>query len=56
MKKVTEGLKAVAETVALCKPNVISAYPITPQTHIVEELAQIVSDGKLKCEFINVES
>jgi pyruvate ferredoxin oxidoreductase alpha subunit len=56
MKKVTEGLKAVAETVALCRPEVISAYPITPQTHIVEELAQIVADGKLKCEFINVES
>lgn len=56
MKKVTEGLKAVAESVALCRPDVISAYPITPQTHIVEELAQIVADGKLKCEFINVES
>lgn len=56
MKKVIEGLKAVAETVALCRPKVISAYPITPQTHIVEELAQIVADGKLKAEFINVES
>jgi len=56
VKKVIEGLKAVAETVALCRPKVISAYPITPQTHIVEELAQIVADGKLKAEFINVES
>ncbi|MFH1824575.1 MAG: transketolase C-terminal domain-containing protein [Candidatus Firestonebacteria bacterium] len=56
MKKVIEGLKAIAETVTLCRPKVISAYPITPQTHIVEELAQIVADGRLKTEFINVES
>ncbi|MEI7905114.1 MAG: transketolase C-terminal domain-containing protein [Candidatus Firestonebacteria bacterium] len=56
MKKVTEGLKAVAETVALCRPDVISAYPITPQTHIVEELSSIVANGRLKTEFINVES
>lgn len=56
MKRVAEGSKAVAEIVALCRPNVISAYPITPQTHIVEELAKIVADGKLKAEFINVES
>ena len=56
MKKVTEGLKAIAETVALCRPDVISAYPITPQTHIVEELSVIVANGRLKSEFINVES
>jgi len=51
-----EGSRAVAEFVKLCRPNVISAYPITPQTHIVEELAQIVADGDLKAEFVNVES
>jgi pyruvate ferredoxin oxidoreductase alpha subunit len=51
-----EGSKGVAEFVKLCRPNVISAYPITPQTHIVEDLAQIVADGELKAEFVNVES
>jgi pyruvate ferredoxin oxidoreductase alpha subunit len=39
----------------LCRPQVVSAYPITPQTVIVEELAQIVANGDLKAEFINVE-
>lgn len=47
---------AVARTVQMCKPGVVSAYPITPQTHIVEELAQMVADGHLKSEFVNVES
>jgi pyruvate ferredoxin oxidoreductase alpha subunit len=56
MLKQIEGSQAVADAVALCRPNVISAYPITPQTHIVEDLAQIVADGKLDCEFVNVES
>ncbi|HLA36845.1 MAG TPA: transketolase C-terminal domain-containing protein [Candidatus Brocadiales bacterium] len=52
----TEGSKAVAETVRLCRPNVIAAYPITPQTHISEELAQIVANGELKAEYVTVES
>lgn len=52
----TEGSKAVAETVRVCRPNVISAYPITPQTHIVEELSTMVANGQLKAEFVNVES
>ncbi|MFH0913048.1 MAG: pyruvate ferredoxin oxidoreductase, partial [Candidatus Omnitrophota bacterium] len=56
MKEFLEGSRAVAEVVRLCKPGVISAYPITPQTHIVEELAQIVADGKLDAQFVNVES
>lgn len=56
MRKFIEGSRAVAEFVSLCRPHVISAYPITPQTHIVEELAQIVADGELKSQFINVES
>lgn len=55
-RKFIEGSRAVAEFVTLCRPDVISAYPITPQTHIVEELAQIVADGELKSQFINVES
>jgi pyruvate ferredoxin oxidoreductase alpha subunit len=52
-----EGSLAVAQAVALCRPEVICAYPITPQTHIVEGLGEMVKDGELKnCEFINVES
>ena len=57
MLKQTEGSHAVAEAVALCRPQVICAYPITPQTHIVEGLGEMVKDGELvNCEFINVES
>lgn len=56
MKKFLEGSYAVAQAVKLCKPAVISAYPITPQTHIVENLAQFKADGKADYEFINVES
>ena len=56
MLKQIEGSQAVADSVALCRPHVISAYPITPQTHIVEDLASIVAEGKLDSEFINVES
>ncbi len=47
---------AVAEAVKACRPHVISAYPITPQTHIVENLSQFVADGELKAQFVNVES
>jgi pyruvate ferredoxin oxidoreductase alpha subunit len=56
MKEFLEGSRAIAEAVKRCKPGVISAYPITPQTHIVEELAQMVSDGHVRAQFINVES
>jgi pyruvate ferredoxin oxidoreductase alpha subunit len=57
MPRQIEGSRAVAETVALCRPEVIAAYPISPQTHIVEALSQIVKEGELApCEFINVES
>ena len=57
MLKQTEGSHAVAEAVALCRPQVICAYPISPQTHIVEGLSRIVKSGGLvPCEFINVES
>jgi len=52
-----EGSRAVAETVALCRPEVIGAYPISPQTHIVEGLSALVKTGRLApCEYINVES
>jgi len=57
MLKQIEGSQAVAESVALCRPEVISAYPITPQTHIVEDLGVMVRSGELKdCEFLLVES
>lgn len=55
-KVVVEGSYAVAHAVKVCKPNVISAYPITPQTHIVEDLAQFAADGEMNCEYMNVES
>ena len=57
MLKQCEGSRAVADAVALCRPEVICAYPISPQTHIVEALGEKVKSGELKnCEFINVES
>jgi pyruvate ferredoxin oxidoreductase alpha subunit len=52
-----EGSRAVAQTVAQCRPEVVCAYPISPQTHIVEALSVLVKSGALApCEFINVES
>src|SRR5487761_1440892 len=56
MLKQIEGSRAVAEAVAMCRPQVICAYPITPQTHIVEALGAMVKKGDLKAEFLNVES
>jgi pyruvate ferredoxin oxidoreductase alpha subunit len=57
MLKQIEGSRAMAEGIALCRPEVICAYPITPQTHIVEGLGEMVRTGELNnCEFINVES
>jgi pyruvate ferredoxin oxidoreductase alpha subunit len=47
----------VAQTVALCRPEVVCAYPISPQTHIIEAVGELVKNGDLApCEFINVES
>src|SRR6478672_4840120 len=57
MLKQIEGSRAMAEGIARCRPEVICAYPITPQTHIVEGLGEMVRTGELtNCEFINVES
>ena len=57
MLKQMEGSQAVAEAIALCRPEVICAYPISPQTHIVEGLGEMVKSEELPgCEFINVES
>jgi pyruvate ferredoxin oxidoreductase alpha subunit len=52
-----ECSRAIALAVARCRPEVVCAYPITPQTHIVEALSELVRDGSLApCEYINVES
>jgi pyruvate ferredoxin oxidoreductase alpha subunit len=57
MLKQIEGSRAMAEAIGLCRPEVICAYPITPQTHIVEGLGEMVRTGDIEnCEFINVES
>jgi len=57
MLRQLEGSRAVAEAVALCRPEVVCAYPISPQTHIIEEIGALVKSGQLvDCEFINVES
>ena len=57
MLKQMEGSNAVAQAVALCRPEVICAYPISPQTHIVEGVGEMVKSGELaNCEYINVES
>jgi len=47
---------AIAEAAKLARSEVIAAYPITPQTHIVERLAELVADGELDAEYIPVES
>src|SRR5579862_2906554 len=55
--RAVEGSRAVAETVARCRPHVVPAYPISPQTHIVEGLSALVRTGELApCEYVNVES
>ena len=47
MLRQLEGSRAVADAVALCRPEVIGAYPISPQTHIVERLSALVDGGEL---------
>ncbi len=56
MRQILEGSQAIAQTVNNIKPAVISAYPITPQTHIVEDLAKLKADGKAKYEYVRAES
>ncbi|MDD1651633.1 MAG: pyruvate ferredoxin oxidoreductase [Methanomicrobiales archaeon] len=56
MMQFVEGSLAVADAVRLCRPQVVSAYPITPQTHIVEALADMVANCTLDAEYITVES
>lgn len=57
MKRQIEGSQAVAHAVALCRPEVMACYPISPQTHIVESLSKKVKAGEIgNCQFLNVES
>lgn len=56
MKNVMEGSIAVAEAVKLCDPKVIPVYPITPQTHVAEELSRMAADAEIDAEIIHVES
>lgn len=56
MKKFLSGDEAFAEGIRLARPQVISAYPITPQTIVVERLSEMVEDGSLNAEYIHVES
>ncbi len=56
MKVYMEGSYAVAEAVKRVKPGLVCAYPITPQTHIVERLSEMVASGEMNSEYVNVES
>ena len=57
MRSQIEGSLAVAKAVALCRPEVVPAYPISPQTHIVEALSDLVRTGELApCEYLMVDS
>ncbi len=55
-REILEGSRAVALTIKNIKPGVISAYPITPQTHIVEDLAKIKAEGEADYEYLRAES
>lgn len=56
MRELREGSAAIAEMVKRCRVQVVSAYPITPQTHIVEGLAKLIAGGQLAAQYVNVES
>jgi len=56
MKKIATGNKAIAEAVRQALPGVVAAYPITPQTEIVETIADFVTSGQMKSRYIPVES
>ena len=56
MKKVMEASHAISEAVKMIRPQVIAAYPITPQTHIVERISEYVANGEIDSQYIRVES
>jgi len=53
--KVITGNGAAAWAAMLCRPDVVAAYPITPQSEVIEQLARFHADGLLDCQFVNVE-
>lgn len=55
-KLVLTGNYAAAEAAALCRPDLIAAYPITPQSSVVEHLAEMVHGGRLDADLVQVES
>jgi len=55
-KMVLSGNAAQAHAARLARVQVVSAYPITPQTSIVEKVADFVATGQLKAQYIQVES
>ncbi|RMD59763.1 pyruvate ferredoxin oxidoreductase [Candidatus Parcubacteria bacterium] len=55
-QQILEGSQAIAQTIYRINPSVVSAYPITPQTHIVEDLARLKADGKATFEYVRAES
>jgi pyruvate ferredoxin oxidoreductase alpha subunit len=54
-RKVFTGNGAAAYAAALCRPDVVAAYPITPQSEVIEQLAKFHADGLLDCEYVTVE-
>ncbi|MGZ4903199.1 MAG: pyruvate synthase subunit PorA [Halobacteriota archaeon] len=56
MMQIMEGSHAIALAVKVARPDVVAAYPITPQTHIVEDISQLIADGDLAAEYVKVES
>ena len=56
MKEVMMGTEAAARAVRLARVQVVSAYPITPQTDMVEELSDIIGRGEIKAKYLTVES
>ena len=54
--KVLTGNYSAAEAAALCHPDLIAAYPITPQSSVVEYLAGLVHDGAIDANLVQVES
>lgn len=55
-EQILEGSRAIALAIKNISPDVVSAYPITPQTHIVEDLAKFKADGEADYEYIRAES
>jgi pyruvate ferredoxin oxidoreductase alpha subunit len=53
--KVITGNGAAAWAAMLCRPDVVAAYPITPQSEVIEQLARFHADGVLDCEYVTVE-